>query len=229
MNDDLKPENGVHPKQKLRSKGESRCIPLFCFLIWIRVFPAGAQIPSDTSGVERPTVKTPAGAVLRSLVLPGWGQWYNEQKLKAVLVFGAEAAMVGNIVYYHQKAIRSVDASERAFYEDYRSQFVWYLAGVHLLSLLDAYVDANLLDFDTGPDLTDSGMGETIQPSACNLSLTIPLNRAPHVRDRKRISGFERKTTRRRKRFLSREFTLNECMTHTQTTDPMNEDKDDTR
>ena len=27
---------------------------------------------------------------MRSLAVPGWGQWYNEKKLKAAVVFAAE-------------------------------------------------------------------------------------------------------------------------------------------
>jgi len=49
---------------------------------------------------------------------------------------------------------RSEAEDEMEFYEDLSSQYIWWLFGVHLLSILDAYVDAHLWNFDTGPDLS---------------------------------------------------------------------------
>lgn len=136
---------------------------------------AKAWTAVDTTGTQSSARKSPAGAVLRSFAFPGWGQWYNEQKLKAVVVFAGEAALAGNIVYYHQKMVKSTEPGEEAFYRDYRSQFIWYLVGAHLLSMLDAYVDANLWDFDTGPDLSCSRMDGQVCPRVWRLSLKLPL------------------------------------------------------
>jgi len=140
----------------------------FVILIWLLlsgVLFGQAEADSMGSSQAITITKSPRGAVLRSLVFPGWGQWYNGQKLKAVLVIAGEAALVGNIVYYRQKAIQSVEETERVFYEDTQSRMVWLLAAVHLLSLVDAYVDATLWDFDTGPDLSvasEQNMGRII-------------------------------------------------------------------
>ncbi len=41
---------------------------------------------------QRPT--TPAGRALRSLVLPGWGQFYSDQALKASIIAGTAGALV---------------------------------------------------------------------------------------------------------------------------------------
>jgi hypothetical protein len=42
---------------------------------------------------------------------------------------------------------------EEHFYRSNRNKLVWWLAGVKLLSLGDAYVDAQLFDIDISPDL----------------------------------------------------------------------------
>lgn len=98
--------------------------------------------------------KSPTGALLRSMVFPGWGQWYNEQKIKAAVVFTAEGFLIGFAVYLNKKVTDSEPgSSERIFYTDRRNLTYWLIGGVTLLSMLDAYVDAYLYDFDTGPDL----------------------------------------------------------------------------
>ncbi|MBN2030747.1 hypothetical protein JW824_10940 [bacterium] len=130
---------------------------MFSFFIHIQ-----AQTGDDTLQVEEFSKKSPTGAVIRSALLPGLGQWYNGQKLKALVVLGGELALAGNAIYYNQMAVQSVTYDEGEFYRDLRGRFIWWFAGIYLLNLLDAYVDAYLWDFDTGPDLSmhRSVMGE---------------------------------------------------------------------
>lgn len=117
--------------------------------------------------------KSPTGALLRSLAFPGWGQWYNEKKLKAIIAFSAETFLIGLALHLNHQAnrdrrpedftdpgreitkgnFRNLVERERNFYLDRRNLTYWWLAGVKLLSMLDAYVDAYLHDFDAGPDL----------------------------------------------------------------------------
>jgi hypothetical protein len=115
-------------------------------------------------------------AVLRSALIPGWGQWTNRQRFKALIVFTGELALAGNAVYLNQMAVRSDREVDRQFYRDNRSRSLWAFFAVYLLNLLDAYVDANLLGFDTGPDLSCGYR----QGSVC-LTCRVPLsgNRFP--------------------------------------------------
>ena len=46
--------------------------------------------------------KNPTGAMIRSLVFPGLGQWYNNKKFKALIVFGAETGLLANAIYLNQ-------------------------------------------------------------------------------------------------------------------------------
>jgi hypothetical protein len=121
-----------------------------------------------------PTFQSPRSAMLHSAVLPGWGQWRNGQRFKAVLVFGGEAALAVNAAYLNQRAVRT-RGDERAFYEDNRSLSIWWFFGVYFLNILDAYVDAQLRFFDTSTDLSSkvSSGGAPV----FGLQLKIPLGR----------------------------------------------------
>jgi len=102
--------------------------------------------------------KSPWGAVLRSAIIPGLGQFYNESYLKIPVIwglgiwFGYEWQQNNNLyVYYRNKYVRtgqSLDKSNRTFYRDQRDLFTIYMVIVYIANLVDAYVDANLFDFN---------------------------------------------------------------------------------
>jgi len=109
--------------------------------------------PADSLTTAR-KVKNPTGAMLRSMVVPGWGQWYNEKRFKAVVMMGAEAGLVIDAIVQNQLAARSQQLYEREYYRNNRSLAIWWLGAVILFSMADAYVDAHLFDFDERPELT---------------------------------------------------------------------------
>jgi len=96
---------------------------------------------------------SPRGAMFRSLVFPGWGQWYNEKKLKSLLVFSAEAACVVAYRNEDSRMKNSTSESEREYYRDERNKYAWWLGGVIIYSMLDAYVDAYLDKFNVRMDI----------------------------------------------------------------------------
>ena len=115
--------------------------------------------PQDSVQGEKPDTvtvvkKSPTGAMLRSLFVPGWGQLYNGKWFKAILVCGTEIGLVANAVYQNQMAVQSTFSEERAWYQDNRNLSVWWLLATILLSMADAFVDAHLYDFDESPDLS---------------------------------------------------------------------------
>ncbi|MDZ7262965.1 MAG: DUF5683 domain-containing protein [candidate division KSB1 bacterium] len=99
-------------------------------------------------------IKSPKGAMLRSLIFPGWGQWYNQKRLKAVVVFGTEIGLLANSIYLNQKCQASQTTLEREFYINNRNLSNWWLLGVVLFSMADAFVDAHLYRFDESPELS---------------------------------------------------------------------------
>ncbi|MBN2417678.1 hypothetical protein JXO52_17725 [bacterium] len=113
----------------------------------------GPAVPVRKAAADTSEQSVP-GAVIRSALLPGFGQWYNGKRLKAVAVFGIEAGLIGAAVVQNQRAVRSTTETERVFYEDDRSRFIWYAAAFWLLQVFDAHVDAKLRPFDISDNLS---------------------------------------------------------------------------
>jgi len=106
--------------------------------------------------------KSPWGAVLRSAILPGWGQIYNESYIKVPIVWGIIGSLAAGWIWnnnkynnandlYHQNLNDSrLSANykfQRNFYRDQRDLFAIYIGLAYFLNMVDAYVDAQLFDF----------------------------------------------------------------------------------
>jgi hypothetical protein len=134
----------------------------FCF--WAQKTLSQAQKDSTFfSQEENLKTKSPTKALLRSIVFPGWGQFYNEKYLKATLIFGVEttyivlAADQWRKTNFHKKNFQNAfPYSPEQYYEfdlykyhrDQRNLYLWVVTGIVFLSMFDAYVDAHLYDFD---------------------------------------------------------------------------------
>ena len=131
----------------------------------------------------------PGRAALYSLVLPGGGQLYNKKYWKAPIAWAIDGALIYNMVYqnveyrsYQEKyilALRNGDGNVLTYKEN-RDKFrkaseysYLYLLVGHVLTVMDAYVDRHLMEFDISPDLTYNPF--TYTPSL-TLSLKIPLS-----------------------------------------------------
>ncbi len=116
--------------------------------------------PSDTVFVMH---KSPWGAVLRSAVLPGFGQFYNESYWKIPVIWGAGALLISGWVYnnnlyndnkdLYTNTSQTIYQYRRDFYRNQRDNFTIYLVVLYILNLVDAYVDAHLYDFTVEEDL----------------------------------------------------------------------------
>ncbi|MYI60783.1 MAG: hypothetical protein F4105_03770 [Gemmatimonadetes bacterium] len=103
-----------------------------------RTVPSAATLPSAH------------GALLRSTVLPGWGQFYNGRPVKG-LFFGAASATALTLVVVEHRRIRSAPTPEE--HQDRtarRNSRLLYFALSVALAAIDAYVDAHLADFGAG-------------------------------------------------------------------------------
>jgi hypothetical protein len=102
--------------------------------------------------------KSPSGAMLRSMILPGWGQFYNESYWKIPIVWGALGALAyawkwnDDKVVYYDKLYHSEQASGyynlREFYREQRDLNTVFFILVYALNVVDAYVDAHMFDFE---------------------------------------------------------------------------------
>lgn len=137
-------------------------------LVFLFIAPVLAQQKNDEQNPESNDSvfvmhKSPWGAVLRSAVVPGWGQIYNESYYKAPIIWGLSAwliyAWVQSNNSYKQFANLYIqnpnlyNQSNRDFYRDQRDLFSLYMGITYLLNLVDAYVDAHLFDFTVEDNL----------------------------------------------------------------------------
>lgn len=101
--------------------------------------------------------KSPWGAVLRSAILPGFGQIYNESYWKLPIIWGFAGWFIYNWsdlnkLYKDNQVLyqinnQSIYKIRRDFYRDQRDKFAIYLGLLYFINLVDAYVDAHLFDF----------------------------------------------------------------------------------
>ncbi len=132
--------------------------------------------------------KKPWLAVLLSAGLPGAGQYYNQSYWKIPIIDG----FVGYFVYEYIREDKNFRdyrdqyaASQtpqfpegddnlktlREFYRSQRNNFTWYFLIVYFINLVDAYVDAELFDFD----VKDNKLLNGVIDRKVNLNFHIPI------------------------------------------------------
>jgi len=96
--------------------------------------------------------KNPSTALLRSAVLPGWGQFYNEKPLKGILFGTVELGLLSWLIAEHlasEDARRNNDDPAYELHSQRRLDLIWYTSAAWLFGMLDAYVDAYLFSFSS--------------------------------------------------------------------------------
>jgi hypothetical protein len=100
--------------------------------------------------------------MLRSVLVPGWGQWANGRHVKAAVVAVGEGYLLYRAVDYGRQerakwreAGAATDPVKKGELErrhlalgSHRRDFTWWSVFAGLLSMGDAYVDAQLGNFD---------------------------------------------------------------------------------
>tara|TARA_B110000459_G_C16563101_1_gene472566 strand:- start:286 stop:885 length:600 start_codon:yes stop_codon:yes gene_type:complete len=144
----------------------------FIASVLIAVGARGQTTPVESATSERITRTTRFAAIL-----PGSGQVINKKYWKAPIVWGGWIYCVSAIQFNQQQLNLyrntiiadgngtalpdpTIGGSESEWrqletaYQKQRDLSYLALAGVHILSILDAHVDANLMSFDVGEDLS---------------------------------------------------------------------------
>jgi len=115
--------------------------------------------------------KSPWKAVLYSAVVPGLGQLYNETYWKVPVIAIAGGYLGYVILHNNSKFLDYRDSysasitpenpngdlnlkNYREFYRNQRDQFILYFGLFYLINLADAYVDAQLYDFNVSEKIT---------------------------------------------------------------------------
>lgn len=120
----------------------------------------------------------PTKALLLSAAIPGGGQLYNHAWVKAGVVMGVQGYLITSAVRhdaklkdYRTKAANSTDTWEINRYKQLEQRYtdrfnndVWWIGITAALSMIDAFVDAHLRDFDANKQdlklrFSDSGVG----------------------------------------------------------------------
>ena len=117
-------------------------------------------------------VHSPWGALLRSAVLPGWGQVYNRQYWKAAGVVAVHAVLLERAMHFNRLYKERNDRTLRRT----RNTFYWLLGAAYVLNLLDAFVEAYLFGFDQVMD-TSAVAARERKPGTIHLEVQIPLFR----------------------------------------------------
>jgi hypothetical protein len=134
---------------------------LVIFLLFTQLTSAQQDTVQKKINEQADTVfimqRSPWGSVLRSAVLPGCGQIYTGNYLKAPLIWGIAAWLIYNWEMNNRNYKQSKDFYAQTnntdyisiikFYQDQRDLFAIYMGLTYLLNLVDAYIDAQLFDF----------------------------------------------------------------------------------
>jgi hypothetical protein len=145
-----------------------RITALIAFLIVQALFAADSLKMSDTlisnANKAKPEFSPkPSTAALLSTVLAGAGQTYNRKYWKAPVPLALEATLLYYALDYNRQMndliklrtqlnpLSAEYAQARKEWEDKRNSrniLEWSILAAHLLNILDAYIDAQLYDFD---------------------------------------------------------------------------------
>lgn len=105
---------------------------------------------------------SPSMTMLKSVVVPGWGQISNGKYIKAGLIIVVESYFIYRAVDYAGLAsdwrkkwkaepdssyLNTIYFNQYADYRDTRNSFIWYTLITAFFSMIDAYVDAHLKNF----------------------------------------------------------------------------------
>jgi hypothetical protein len=124
--------------------------------------PGGEQQPTAASADEAPRGPSAGNRAARSALFPAWGQLTNGRTAKAAALFALETYLASSIIVESRKGAAKerladeapdeateemYDGLADAHYDRRRNLIFWSLLTV-LYGVADAYVDANLGDFD---------------------------------------------------------------------------------
>ncbi len=126
---------------------------------------------------EKRRYQNPTAGLLKSMLIPGWGQLGNKRYVKAVFFAGLDAWFVAAAIHYGGQASDFYDQYEttldtetrREYYnlylnrKDNRNKYTWFAVIVTFVSMFDAYVDAHLSGYPKKTD--DNEVSFEVRPT----------------------------------------------------------------
>jgi len=146
---------------------------LLAGLILLASLPAGEVVAwqtggdtvavwADTAAVDTSRRVVPGSALLRSAVIPGWGQFYTKHPLKGGLMMLVQGAFIGMALRADgrvkdltadrqtatDQAVLGVLEGDIEWWRGERRRWILWAFGLWLYSMADAFVDAHLYNFE---------------------------------------------------------------------------------
>ena len=135
----------------------------------------------------------PGRAAFYSLIIPGGGQAYNRKYWKIPIAVGIDVSLTYVLIFntnqynktqeLYLNAIKDKDPLvsryklQRDGARKAREYSYIYLIIGHLSTVIDAFVDQHLMDFDVSDDLTNVYSRDLLIPSIAKVGVNIPLNK----------------------------------------------------
>lgn len=135
--------------------------------------------------------RSPTGALWRSFAVPGWGQFYNGEYLKAGGIIAAQAGTLYMAVDNYLVARKYKREAREAPTEELKREKLakhneyiietefwgWLFVGILTFSMMDAYVDAHLADWDVSDLPADKEAQSRVQvgPNGLGVNITVGL------------------------------------------------------
>ena len=101
----------------------------------------------EADSTHTDTTGAPRSAMLRSALLPGWGQLYNGRPFKALFFAAASATALSSVVVEHRRIDTAPTPEIHQDRAARRNTRLLYFALSVSFAAIDAYVDAHLADF----------------------------------------------------------------------------------
>ena len=119
------------------------------FILFILLSLSFSQEKIDFRTAEE-QAKNPDIALKKSLIFPGAGQLYNDQKIKGYTLIAAELL---SLYSFNENRKKYKDYNEsynksQDYYLRERNRFAWIAIGLYFYGILDSVVEAHLDDFD---------------------------------------------------------------------------------
>ncbi len=117
--------------------------------IFILLVSVSSVLSAEPSQVDSTRSKNPRLALFLS-VIPGMGQLYNQRYLKSILYLGT----FSYFTYEYDQAVQAYNAAGEgstniSSLHRTRNDYAWLMGLTWTISLLDAFIDAHLWDFDS--------------------------------------------------------------------------------
>jgi len=131
--------------------------------------PDTAAAAVDTVAAPGPSGPSPMGAFFRSVVLPGWGQFYADQEVRGIVYSVVQAANLYMVVRTNNRVHDTDDEALREARRDQREDWLVWAGFWALASGVDAWVSAQMWSFE----------GEVVPPpdgsAGVALRMTVPV------------------------------------------------------